>query len=174
MKNILSIGLAFLLFSQIFAETIEEIREEYNTANEMIQNEEFYVTQINVNSSGMSFPATGIYEKTALLYWECDPESDDFYHLVKVHCRKTISAFEEYSEMLFNDRGQLIFFYRKGRYGENPEDESRFYFSEWRLIRTIHNGEVSNTPKEVQIETAENIIEQAKEIYEAFKIIHSD
>ncbi|MBN1151130.1 hypothetical protein JXA84_07945 [candidate division WOR-3 bacterium] len=174
MKRIFFVVLAFLLISQIHAETIEEIREAYNKANEMINNQELYVTEMKINSSGIPFPGSGIYEKKVFLYWECNPELDDFYHLVKVHCRKTISAFEEYSEMLFNDKGQLIFFYRKGGYGENQDEETRFYFSGWELIRVIQNGEVFNSPDRSQTETAQAIIEEAKDLYKAFKIIHSD
>lgn len=172
-KSVFALILAFLAVS-VSAETINSIREAYNEANKMIQNEELYRTEISVNSSDMSFPAVGIFNKSVVCYWACEPESDDFYRLIKVHCKLIISAFEEYTEVLYNDMGQPIFCYKKGGYGEQEDREERYYFSDLKLIRLISGGDTFDSPDNEQLSEAEEVLKEAENFYKAFAFLHSD
>ncbi|MBN1620735.1 hypothetical protein JW890_08425 [candidate division WOR-3 bacterium] len=152
------------------AGTIEEIREAYNEANEMIKNDEYYRTDISVNSHNLSFPAVGIYNRQITMFWESRPWSETVYGIVKIHIKSEISAAGYYDEYLFDEEGNLIFCYREGGY---DEIERRYYFSGDRLLRLIAEGTVHDNPDEQQKREAADVLKAAEGLKIAFNGLHN-
>ncbi len=169
MKKITIFMILALAACVLFGGRIEDIREAYNEVNKMIQNDEYYRTEISVNSSNLSFPAVGIFNRQITMFWESRPWAETAYGIIKIHVKSEISAAEYYDEYLFDEEGNLIFCYKDGGY---DEIQRRYYFSGGRLLRLIAEGTVYDSPDEQQKKEAADVLKAAEGLMIAFTRLH--
>lgn len=135
--------LCLLCVSLSGAGPVDDIRQLYYGTGEEIQNGSLYSTEVNVNSTGASFPGVGVYGRTVTFYWAAEPWASQAYRLVKAVVSSEVSAVSEYGEYLYDQEGELVFCFLSGGY---DMVEHRFYFDDGRLVRFIDSGTVNDSP----------------------------
>jgi hypothetical protein len=146
---------------------VEEIRSIYQETNEQIAAAEknfpestIFLTELAVNKGGTMYPAVGTFRNTIKFYYTYGDREKNPYpdRLLKITVSTDRAAHREWSEYLFDQSGQLIFYYEK--MGAGAEDESRFYFASDKIIRIMRGQRVADinsrqelaAPKAVQAE----------------------
>jgi hypothetical protein len=124
---------------------IEEIRRIYKETNERIaeagknfEESEIFLTEIHVNKSETPYPAIGIFKENISFYYTFGDREKNPYpnRLLKIVTVTTRSAQVEYSELLFNAAGQLIFYFAKPEMeSADRNGERRLYFAGGKPIR---------------------------------------
>lgn len=142
---ILLIGISDLAFSQT-EKRIEEIRKIYQEVNKNVAECEAngdtsttFLTEMTVNKNNGSYPAVGIYKTTVKFYYTYGDREKNPYpnRLLKIMLTTNRSNRTETSEYLFDEKGQLIFYFEKKEDGER-----RIYLSLEKPIRFLQ-GEKS-------------------------------
>lgn len=136
---------AHVAFGQT-AQRVEAIKKIYQKTNEAIALSEqspdastTFLTELTVNKNLSPYPAVGIYKTVAKFYYtfgdrEVNPYPD---RLMKIVLSTDRSDRKEYSEFLFDEAGQLVF------YAEKKDDvERRLYLTSERPIR-LQQAELS-------------------------------
>ena len=98
-----------------------------------------YLTELAVNKNNGSYPAVGIYRPVAKFYYTYGDREKEPYpnRLLKIVVAVARSDRHEYSEFVFNESEQLIF------YSEKKDDIGRrLYFAAGRPIRLEQDGKV--------------------------------
>jgi hypothetical protein len=98
-----------------------------------------YLTELAVNKNNGSYPAVGVYRPVAKYYYTYgDREKEPYPNLLlKIVVAVARSDRHEYSEFVFNESEQMIF------YSEKKDDiERRVYFAAGRPIRFEQAGRV--------------------------------
>jgi hypothetical protein len=101
-----------------------------------------YATELVTNSHNAPWRAVGNYRKTVTFWYTDQPEfavHEDLPPagvLVRVDVRIEAAARRENEEFLF-DKGKPVFHYHRVQYGDEPAVETRFYFRDGRVIRTL-------------------------------------
>ena len=144
MKSVLSLIFIILINSSLFAQDdiIEEIKGQYYSVTE---NDEDYYKYHDITMNFI-LPAVGEKTKTIRFYHEssqADPERDPYdmnYSLIKVEVKFNISASSFYTyEYLYNNKGQLIFYFYKVE-GAYDNYQKRYYYNNENLIKCIVKG----------------------------------
>jgi hypothetical protein len=148
LKPLYLFGVIFLMFgflgvADIFPQSeksIEEIRRIYQETNKKVaeceengDSSSTFLTEITVNKNNGSYPAVGIYKSVVKFYYTFGDREKNPYpnRLLKVVVTTNRSAMTETSEFLFNEQGQLIFYF------ENNEAEKRVYFALGKPIQIL-------------------------------------
>ena len=98
-----------------------------------------YLTELAVNKNNGSYPAVGVYRPVVKFYYTYGDREKEPYpnRLLKIVVAVDRSDRKEYSEFVFNDAEQLVF------YLDKKEDvERRMYFAAGRAIRFEQDGRV--------------------------------
>jgi hypothetical protein len=123
--------------------TVEHIRETYAEVNIGIgqcsgKSPEacgYFLTTIAVNAQQHPWPDVGIYHVTTQLWSTIVPSTEgEAVGLRKVNVETARSDRQEHEEYLFDDQGQLMFYYFKLTMEKDVLAEHRFYFSDGALI----------------------------------------
>lgn len=129
---ILLLGCLISAFSQT-EKRIEEIRKIYQEVNKNVAECEAngdtsttFLTEMVVNKNDGPYPAVGIYKTTLKFYYTFGDREKNPYpnRLLKIMVTTNRSNRSESSEFLFDEKGQLIFYFEKKEDGER-----RVYFS---------------------------------------------
>ena len=98
-----------------------------------------YFTELAVNKNNGSYPAVGVYRPVAKFYYTYGDREKEPYpnRLLKIVLAIDRSDREEYSEFVFNDAEQLVFYLDK-----KDDVERRVYLAAGRAIRFEQNGRV--------------------------------
>ena len=160
---ILTVFFAPLLAQNVNTDArITEIRRLYDDTNRQIEQaqedygaSDIYLNEIVVNKGGTSYPAVGIYRKTIRFFYtfgdrEYNPYPD---RLIKITVTTERSARHEYAEFVFDANGLLAFAFEK-----DDESETRYYFSEGRLIRILRGSDVIPDPGPDEKSSAQAIV----------------
>src|SRR5687768_11904773 len=98
-----------------------------------------YLTELAVNKNNGSYPAVGLYRPVAKFYYTYGDREKEPYpnRLLKIVLAIDRSDRKEYSEFIFNDAEQLVFYL-----GRMESIERRLYFVAQKPIRLEENGKV--------------------------------
>lgn len=125
---------------------IEAIKKIYQKANEVIALSEqspdastTFLTELTVNKNLSPYPAVGIYKTVARFYYTFGDREKNPYpdRLLKIILSTDRSDRKEFSEFVFDQAGQLVFYFEK-----KDDIERRLYLTSERLIR-LQEGERS-------------------------------
>jgi hypothetical protein len=176
-KPILGVALVLLLAGAVFAQddAVAAIQKRYAQAGEMIAaalkaeregvGAGLYATEILVNSHSAPWRAVGNYRKKTTFWYTDQPEfavHEDLPPagvLLRVDVRIEAAARRENEEYLF-DKGRPVFYYHRVQYGDEPAVETRCYFREGRIIRTLEGSRRSEdaAPGAAALRAAEALI----------------
>ena len=126
------------------ARRIEEINKLRAKVDEDIAKSEaepeystIYLTELAVNKNNGSYPAVGVYRPVVKFYYTYGDREKEPYpnRLLKIVVAVDRSDRKEYSEFVFNDAEQLVFYLDK-----KDDRERRMYFAAGRAIRFEQNG----------------------------------
>lgn len=165
---ILLVGFSNFTFSQT-EKSIEEIRKIYQAVNKQIAECEengdtstTFLTELVVNKNKGSYPAVGIYKTAVKFYYTFGDREKNPYpeRLLKIMMTTNRSNRTESSEFLFNENGQIIFYFEK-----KDDMESRVYFELEKPIKILQ-GE-----KSVSINTkfVKSILSEKKKLVGIFQ-----
>lgn len=121
---------------------IEEIRRIYQEVNKNVAECEVngdtsttFLTEMVVNKNDGSYPAVGIYKTTVKFYYTFGDREKNPYpnRLLKIVVTTNRSNRTENTEFLFDEKGQLIFYFEK------KEEEKRVYFETEKAIKILQN-----------------------------------
>lgn len=98
-----------------------------------------YLTELAVNKNNGSYPAVGIYRPVVKFYYTYGDREKEPYpnRLLKIVVAVDRSDRREYSEFLFNETEQMVFYLEK-----KDGVERRIYFVAGRPIRFEQDGKV--------------------------------
>lgn len=184
---LLLISVHLISFIHAQEKQIKDISDIYKTVTASIDSAEkdadymmygpYYCNQLLVNTGNKPWRAVGIYEKNIKFWYidepnhnkEIDVEKNGIGVLRKI---STVvhSTYTENSEYLFNEKGQLIFFYYKYNYnnGDPETQEYRFYFSKNILIKYIATVPPTTTDKFYKKEDFNKVLKKAKQYQAMF------
>lgn len=145
MKILLSIILT-LNIGLMYAQGIKEISKRYEEVNNGIKQSidqfkkgepegaHYYTNELVVNKNNKQWPAVGIYKKTITFWYTDDPNHNEDEDGISVLDKITVvenSTYTQNSEYLFNDKGELIFYYffYIHNSGKPDKEEYRFYYT---------------------------------------------
>ncbi|HKR21973.1 MAG TPA: hypothetical protein VJS17_05220 [Pyrinomonadaceae bacterium] len=149
-RRIIPATLALLLFAATaFAQTdrrIEAVNRLRAKVDEDITKSEaepeysnIYLTELAVNKNNGSYPAVGVYRPVARFYYTYGDREKEPYpnRLLKIVVTVARSDAHEYSEFVFNESGQMVFYLDK-----KDDMERQVYFAAGRAIRFEQDGRV--------------------------------
>ena len=98
-----------------------------------------YLTELAVNKNNGSYPAVGVYRPVAKFYYTYGDREKEPYpnRLLKIVVAVSRSDAHEYSECVFNESEQVVFYLDK-----KDNVERRVYFAAGRAIRFEQDGRV--------------------------------
>lgn len=96
-----------------------------------------YLTELAVNKNNGSYPAVGVYRPVAKFYYTYGDREKEPYpnRLLKIVLAVARSDRQEYSEFVFNESEQMVFYLDK-----RDDRERRVYFAAGRAIRFEQDG----------------------------------
>ena len=106
-----------------------------------------YATEMVTNSHNAPWRAVGNYKKAVTFWYTDQPEfavNDNLPPegvLVKIDVRIEAAARRENEEYLF-DKGNPVFYFHRVQYGDEPAQETRFYFRDGKVIRALSGTKV--------------------------------
>lgn len=124
---------------------VQSVRARYGEVSELIQQEyDVYSTRITVNPDNVSYPAVGNYMEEITMYWTLDPGTmERVLHFVTVEGEH--AAWTDYTEILYDDDGKVLFTFYTCPDLEGRTTETRRWFSGGEQIhstsRTVSGGE---------------------------------
>ena len=163
-------------FLSAFSQTdkrIEEIRKAYQEADRRIAECEesgetatTFLTEIVVNKNNGPYPAVGIYRTSIKFYYTFGDREENPYpdHLLKITVTTKRSAVTEYSEFLFGEKDQLIFYF-----GKNADAERRIYFESERPLKILHGEEPVPVGHQEEAEFVKSILKEKVKLSGIFK-----
>ena len=101
-----------------------------------------YATELVTNSHNAPWRAVGNYRKNITFWYTDQPEFAVNENLppeavlAKIDVQIEAAVRRENEEYLF-DRGKLVFNFHRVQYGDEPPQETRFYFREDKVIRAL-------------------------------------
>ncbi|MGZ5481610.1 MAG: hypothetical protein ACXWID_06470 [Pyrinomonadaceae bacterium] len=100
-----------------------------------------YLTELAVNKNNGSYPAVGIYRPVAKFYYTYGDREKEPYpnRLLKIVVAVARSGRQEYSEFVFNESEQMVFYLDK-----KDDVERRMYFTAGRPVRFEQDGRVQS------------------------------
>jgi hypothetical protein len=168
---ILLLGCSFSAFSQT-EKRIEEIRKIYHEVNRKVVECEVngdtsttFLTEIIVNKNDGPYPAVGIYKTTVKFYYTFGDREKNPYpnRLLKIIVTTNRSAMTENLEFLFNEKGQLIFYFEK------KEEERRVYFETEKAIKILQNEKTLPVSNKQEARFVKTILSEKRKLVGIFQ-----
>ena len=122
-------------------ETIEKLRQkiDQDIARSEAEPEysNIYLTELAVNKNNGSYPAVGVYRPLVKFYYTYGDREKEPYpnRLLKIVVAVARSDRQEYSEFMFNESEQMVFYLDK-----KDDAERRVYFAAGRAIKFEQDG----------------------------------
>ncbi|HEX6187945.1 MAG TPA: hypothetical protein VFZ40_07685 [Pyrinomonadaceae bacterium] len=125
-----------------------------------------YLTELAVNKNNGSYPAVGIYRPVARFYYTYGDREKEPYpnRLLKIIVAVDRSDRKEYSEFVFNDAEQLVFYL-----GRMEDIERRLYFVAQRPIRLEENGKLVNMRTRSRAATVAPVLKERTNLVAIFR-----
>lgn len=169
---ILLFGCATFSFSQT-DRRVEEIRKIYQETNKKVTECEengntstTFLTQMVVNQNGGSYPAVGIYKTVVKFYYTFGDREKNPYpnRLLKILVTTKRAALTEISEYLFDEQGQLIFYFEK-----KEDVERRVYFTLEKPIKILQDDKMLSLTKKNENIVIKPILAEKKKLVGVFQ-----
>ena len=168
---ILSIIIGFSLTISAQDAEIKQIRKQYYSVTQQINDTLLYINEITINKNGKTkydWPAVGYYYEKFTFYYDTPPahwDGEGKKSLVKITIDEMYSAQTNYIEMLF-DKGKLIFAFVKDSEG----NQHRYYFANEKLIGYTKKIKKGNTEISADIDKAysNTLQERAESLQQLF------
>jgi len=146
MKKSIIISITFVLVCQSIAfsqqvERISKIKEIYYKINNDVESNALYCNEFVLNKGKLPWPAVGIYQEKMQFFYDYNTQYGS-YDLKKIVIKAEHSITKTYIEFLFNDSGNLIFYYYSFQRDHDGKLERRCYFYNNILIRLIENAKI--------------------------------
>jgi len=159
-------GISFSVIAQT-DRRIEAIRQIYQETNEKIEraeDSEVFLTELIVNKNNASYPAVGVYRSTVKFFYTYGNREKNPYpdRPIKFTVMTRRSAMTENAEFLFDNAGQLIFYFEK-----RDVVEKRFYLANERVIKMMI-GDKQFTLEKEDHEKVKMILAEKKKLIEIF------
>ena len=173
---------AIAVSSQTTDKKIEKIRSVYTdiaekarlaeTDEEQGQYGALVMNEIVVNKSRHQWRAVGIYGQTYRFFYNGGDSEKHLYpdHLVMVKGSRAVSGRKYDEEYLFDDAGQLVFYYQRSQNDDSSPAERRIYFSLGRAIRIIEDGKSRDRLTAADTETVKAVVSLSAKLRSAFKL----
>ena len=125
-----------------------------------------YLTELAVNKNNGSYPAVGIYRPVAKFYYTYGDREKEPYpnRLLKIALAVARSDRQEYSEFVFNESEQMVFYLDK-----KDDVERRVYFAAGRAIRFEQGGRVLSLRTRSQAATVATVLKEKVSLLEIFR-----
>lgn len=125
-----------------------------------------YLTELAVNKNNGSYPAVGIYRPVAKFYYTYGDREKEPYpiRLLKIVVAVARSDRQEYSEFVFNESEQMVFYLDK-----KDDVERRVYFAAGRAIRFEQDGRVLSLRTRSQAATVATVLKEEVNLLEIFR-----
>lgn len=186
MTKSLSAAAAFLVLwpicvlAQSVDSRVDNIRKRYNSIAEKVRlaetdddaaaTGEIVVNELKVNSRNRQWRAVGIYNANVKFFYTGGDTEESLYpdRLVFVKMTGNVSARTVYDELLFSDKGDLLFHFRRAD-GDGPRpDETRVYFEKGKAIRINENGKVRDRMTPADTKTAADSVALSRHLKTIF------
>ena len=154
-------------------QTIEAIQKLSQKLNEDItaseaepESSNIYLTELAVNKNNGSYPAVGVYRPVAKFYYTYGDREKEPYpnRLLKIVVTVARSDRQEYSEFVFNDAEQLVFYL-----GRMDGIERRLYFVAQKPIRLEENGKVLSMRTRSRAATVATVLKERANLVAIFR-----
>jgi hypothetical protein len=125
-----------------------------------------YLTELAVNKNNGSYPAVGVYRPVAKFYYTYGDREKEPYpnRLLKIVVTLDRSDRQEYSEFVFDESGQLVFYLEK-----KDDVERRVYFAAGRPIRFEQDGRVLSLRTRSQAAIVATVLKEKVNLLEIFR-----
>ena len=125
-----------------------------------------YLTELAVNKNNGSYPAVGIYRPVAKFYYTYGDREKEPYpnRLLKIVVAVARSGRQEYSEFVFNESEQMVFYLDK-----KDGVERRIYFASGRAIRFEQDGRVQSLRERSQAAIVATVLKEEVNLLEVFR-----
>lgn len=125
-----------------------------------------YLTELAVNKNNGSYPAVGVYRPVVKFYYTYGDREKEPYpnRLLKIVVAVDRSDRKEYSEFVFNDAEQLVFYL-----GRIEGIERRLYFDAQRPIRLEENGKVLSMQTRSRAATVATVLKEKANLIAIFR-----
>jgi len=125
-----------------------------------------YLTELIVNKNNGSYPAVGVYRPVAKFYYTYGDREKEPYpnRLLKIVLAVDRSDRKEYSEFVFNDAEQLVFYL-----GRMEGIERRLYFVAQKPIRLEENGKVLSMRTRSRTATVATVLKERANLVAIFR-----
>ena len=125
-----------------------------------------YLTELAVNKNNGSYPAVGVYRPLVKFYYTYGDREKEPYpnRLLKIVVAIDRSDRTEYSEFVFNDDEQLVFYL-----GRMEGIERRLYFVAQKPIRLEENGKVLSMRARPRTATVAPVLKEGANLVAIFR-----
>jgi hypothetical protein len=125
-----------------------------------------YLTELAVNKNNGSYPAVGVYRPVVKFYYTYGDREKEPYpnRLLKIVVSVDRSDRKEYSEFVFDDAEQLVFYL-----GRLDGIERRLYFVAQKPIRLEENGKVLSIRTRSRAATVATILKERANLVSIFR-----
>ncbi|MBD3278608.1 MAG: hypothetical protein GF388_09925 [Candidatus Aegiribacteria sp.] len=151
-------------------DAVSEIRAHYSQVKSMMEDEYgMYRTVIEINPTGVPYPAVGNYYEEITLYWIRQAETGE-KNLLFASINAEHAAWSDYTEILYGYDGEVMFtFYTAPTY-DGSVQEIRRYFSEGREIHATCRITIDGTEEYIQ-PPEEDPARDPEDILGAFRLL---
>ena len=125
-----------------------------------------YLTELAVNKNNGSYPAVGVYRPVVKFYYTYGDREKEPYpnRLLKIVVAVDRSDRQEYSEFVFNESEQMIFYLDK-----KDDVERRVYFAAGRAIRFEKDGRVLSLKSRSQTAIVAAVVKENVKLVAIFR-----
>jgi hypothetical protein len=145
------------------------IRRHYESVGRRVEGAErgedgqIYSTELVVNATNQSWPASGIYQVRYAFHFERGDGESTPSRLLKVEMRTEVSARHYAAEYLFDEAGALVFYFARAA-EESEQAETRVYYTKGRAIRLVRDAKVSDRPTAEERAVADAAARKAQQL----------
>ncbi|MFY9618487.1 MAG: hypothetical protein WAM70_08660 [Pyrinomonadaceae bacterium] len=151
-------------------EAIEKLRakidEDITKSEAAPEYSNIYLTELEVNKNNGSYPAVGVYRPVVKFYYTYGDREKEPYpnRLLKIVVDVARSDRQEYSEFVFNESEQMVFYFDK-----KDDRERRVYFAAGRAIRFEQDGRMLSLRTRSQAATVATVLKEEANLLEIFR-----
>lgn len=144
----------------------EKMNKDIAASEAQPEQSNIYLTELAVNKNNGSYPAVGVYRTLVKFYYTYGDREKEPYpnRLLKIMVAVDRSDRKEYSEFVFNDAEQLVFYL-----GRMEGIERRVYFAAGRPIRFEQDGRIITLRTRSQAATVATVLKEKANLLEIFR-----
>jgi hypothetical protein len=150
-------------------EGVAAIRESYTEVKAHLSDEfGLYRTEIVINAGYLPYPALGNYQEFITLYWWCEAGENGLVLAVRTG---EYAAHSEYTEVLFDENGALMFCFYAWDNGPEERHEIRRWYADGMEIHAT-SCRITDEGTEFQPPSEDDLIIEPDYYQELFDLLH--